>query len=169
LAKFAERGAVGVPVSIAAELDARTYNANVTALAGQVLDKYEPVQGFIAALQWARSQEGKPNIWGSVGPSGYDCSGFMSAITNVIRGNSPYARLGSTASLPWAGFTPGNGMLTIRSTPNAGGGIGHMASTLLGVNVESTGSIGVRVGGSARGAGNGLFSERAHIAMATGG
>jgi hypothetical protein len=160
---FAEGGAVGAPVSIAAELDARTYNANMNALAGQVIDRYEPVQGFIGALQWAKSQVGKPYIWGSAGPSGYDCSGFMSAITNVIRGNSPYARLGSTASFPWSGFSAGNGMFTIGSTPNAGDGIGHMAGTLLGVPVESTGSVGVRVGGSARSASNGLFTERAHL------
>src|SRR5690606_27814279 len=44
------------------------------------------------ALRFARSQAGKPYVWGGVGPAGYDCSGFMSAITNVIKGRYPYRR-----------------------------------------------------------------------------
>jgi TP901 family phage tail tape measure protein len=128
----------------------------------------EPVQGFVEALNWAKSQSGKPYIWGGVGPGGYDCSGFMSAITNVIRGRSPYSRVGSTANFPWSGFSSGYGLFTVGSTPNAGGGIGHMAGTLLGTNVESTGDH-VRYGAAARGASNGLFSTRAHLAMFNGG
>jgi hypothetical protein len=92
----------------------------------------------------------------------------MSAITNVIRGRSPYSRVGSTANFPWSGFSPGYGLFTVGSTPNAGGGIGHMAGTLLGTNVESTGDH-VRYGAAARGASNGLFSTRAHLAMFNGG
>jgi hypothetical protein len=124
----------------------------------------EPGIGMVAALQWARSQVGKPYLWGSAGPTGFDCSGFMSAITNVIRGRSANSRLGSTASFPWAGFAGGDGLFTIGSTKNAGGGIGHMAGTLLGVNVESRGGQGVVVGGSARGAHDRLFGTRAHLA-----
>jgi hypothetical protein len=124
---------------------------------------------FGRALAWARSQVGKPYIWGGVGPAGYDCSGFQSAIANVLLGQSPYSRRGSTATFPWPGFAPGDGVFTVGSTPNAGGGIGHMAGTLLGVNVESRGGQGVVVGGSARGAHDGLFSTRAHLAMANGG
>jgi cell wall-associated NlpC family hydrolase len=125
--------------------------------------------GIGRALQWAKSQAGKPYVWGGVGPGGYDCSGFMSAITNVIRGRNPYSRLGSTATFPWGGFAPGYGPFTIGSTPNAGGGIGHMAGTLGKVNVESRGGDGVVVGSSARGASSGLFSTRASIRMAKGG
>jgi TP901 family phage tail tape measure protein len=128
----------------------------------------EPVHSYIGALNWAKTQVGKPYIWGGVGPVGYDCSGFMSAITNVIRGRSPYSRVGSTANFPWAGFGAGNGIFTIGSTPNAGGGIGHMAGTLLGVGVESTGDH-VRVGGDARLASNSLFGTRAHLVADTGG
>jgi hypothetical protein len=128
----------------------------------------EPVQGFVEALNWAKSQSGKPYVWGATGPGGYDCSGFMSAITNVIRGRSPYSRVGSTANFPWSGFSPGYGLFTVGSTKNAGGGIGHMAGTLLGTNVESTGDH-VRYGAAARGASNGLFSTRAHLAMFNGG
>jgi hypothetical protein len=135
---------------------------------GAVKKGMEPVVGYAKALKWAMAQAGKPYIWGATGPGGYDCSGFMSAITNVIRGRNPYSRVGSTASFPWGGFAPGYGMFTIGSTGNAGGGIGHMAGTLLGVNVESTGNH-VRYGSTARGASNGLFTTRAHLAMANGG
>jgi hypothetical protein len=129
----------------------------------------EPVQGYVGALNWAKTQVGKPYIWGGVGPGGYDCSGFMSAITNVIHGRNPYSRVGSTATFPWPGFGPGNGLFTIGSTKNAfGSGIGHMAGTLLGVGVESTGNH-VRVGGDARLASNSLFGIRAHLVADSGG
>jgi TP901 family phage tail tape measure protein len=137
--------------------------------AGEIRKLLEPATGMVGALNWARSQVGKPYIWGSAGPNGYDCSGFQSAITNVILGRSPYSRLGSTATFPWSGFSAGYGQYTIGSTPNAGGGIGHMAGTLLGVNVESNGSDGVVVGSGARGAADSLFSTRAHLAMFNGG
>lgn len=127
-------------------------------------DVMEPAMGMARGLAYARSQVGKPYLWGSAGPAGFDCSGFMAAITNVVRGNSPNSRLGSTATFPWAGFASGSGLFTIGSTPDAGGGIGHMAGTILGVNVESRGGQGVVVGGSARGASNGLFAKRAHLA-----
>jgi hypothetical protein len=118
--------------------------------------------GAAAALAWARTQVGKPYIWGAVGPRGYDCSGFMSAITNVMRGRNPYSRVGATGSFPWAGFAPGLGgqfaIGAFRGNP------GHMAGTLApGINVESSGGVGVRVGGGARGASNGMFSIRGHI------
>jgi TP901 family phage tail tape measure protein len=129
----------------------------------------EPMTGLFAALKWARTQVGKPYVWGSAGPGGYDCSGFQSALVNVARGRNPYSRLGSTATFPWSGFASGYGAYTIGSTKNAGGGIGHMAGTLLGVNVESAGGVGVRVGGSARGASSSLFNTHAHLAMFNGG
>lgn len=115
------------------------------------------VGGGGPALGWARSQVGKPYIWGGVGPRGYDCSGFQSAIENVIQHRYPYARRFTTASFPAAGWAPGPGTYMIGRTRNAGGGIGHMAGTLGGVNVESRGSVGVVVGPRARGARNGLF------------
>jgi hypothetical protein len=138
--------------------------------------EYQAAKSFVTesgpwgrALSWARTQVGKPYIWGGVGPTGYDCSGFQSAITNVLLGQNPYARRGSTANFPWPGFAAGDGVYTVGSTPNAGGGIGHMAGTLLGVNVESRGGQGVVVGGSARGAHDGLFGTRAHLATFHGG
>lgn len=89
-------------------------------------------------------------------------SGFQSAITNVMRGRNPYSRVGATGSFPWAGFAPGLGgqyaIGAFRGNP------GHMAGTLApGINVESSGGVGVRVGGGARGANNGMFNIRGHL------
>jgi hypothetical protein len=114
------------------------------------------------ALAWAKTQVGKPYIWGGVGPAGYDCSGFMSAVLNVLNGRPPHSRVGTTASFPWGGFQPGiGGRFSIGAFK---GDPGHMAGTLGGTNVESSGSVGVRVGGGARGADNGMFTIRAHVA-----
>ncbi|HEX5811717.1 MAG TPA: hypothetical protein VFY38_06445, partial [Pseudonocardia sp.] len=116
--------------------------------------------GALAGLAWARTQVGKPYIWGATGPSGYDCSGFMSAIVNVMRGANPYSRVGSTASFPWPGFIGGSGAgLNIGAFK---GNPGHMAGTVAGVNVESAGSVGVRVGGPV-GANHPMFSTHAYL------
>ena len=45
------------------------------------------------AKQFAQGQVGKPYVWGGVGPNGYDCSGFMSALTNVLRGHYAFSRV----------------------------------------------------------------------------
>lgn len=122
------------------------------------------------ALRFARSQVGKPYQWGGVGPNGYDCSGFMSAITNVIRGKPPHSRVGATGSFPWPGFAGGFGGakgFTIGSTRNYGGsGVGHMAGTLGGVNVESSGGVGVHMGAGARGWNSSGFTTHAHLTKA---
>jgi phage-related protein len=113
------------------------------------------------ALQWARSQVGKPYQWGGVGPAGYDCSGFMGAIQNVIMGKKPNSRVwatgafnGSNAPSGWKRSEKAPFMVGITNA-----GVGHTAGTLNGVNVESAGGVGVRVGASARGYNNGLFTD----------
>jgi len=116
------------------------------------------------AQQFARGQVGKPYIWGGVGPGGYDCSGFMSAITNVLTGRNPYGRVGSTSGFPWPGFAPGVGQFTIGSSPNyRSSGVGHMAGTLGGLNVESRGGAGPVTGIAARGYTDPGFSAIAHL------
>jgi hypothetical protein len=122
-------------------------------------------KGHEAALRFAKSQVGKPYQWGGVGPSGYDCSGFMSALTNIIRGKPPHSRVGATSTFPWSGFKPGyGGGFTIGSTRSYAGGVGHMAGTLNGVNVESSGGIGVHIGAGARGWNDPGFTTAAHLA-----
>jgi phage-related minor tail protein len=119
---------------------------------------YNPSLG--GALNFARSQVGKPYVWGGVGPGGYDCSGFMSALLNVVQGRNPYSRRFATGGFPAAGFTPGGGAFAIGSFR---GNPGHMAGTINGVNVESAGGVGVRVGPGARGARDSLFSGLYHL------
>jgi len=121
------------------------------------------------AKEFARSMVGKPYVWGGAGPGGSDCSGFMSQITNVLRGQAPHSRLGSTASMPWSGFAPGlTTSFSIGNTKNAGGGVGHMAGTLGGENVESRGGVGPQIGGGARGATDGLFPDKFSLGEAGG-
>lgn len=124
--------------------------------------------GYASALEWAKSQAGKPYIWASSGPNGYDCSGFMSAILNVIQGKNPYSRRFSSGD---AGGPSMAGMTLNKQSPFMVGAVhgnpGHVAGTLNGVNVESTGSAGVRVGKSARGWNDSLF--RYHYGLAKGG
>jgi hypothetical protein len=116
------------------------------------------------AQKFAQSQRGKPYGWGAVGPRSYDCSGFMSAITNVLRGKYPHNRVGATAGFPWNGFKRGPGQFTIGSTRNYGGsGIGHMSGTLGGLKVESRGGRGVLVGSAAMGAYARGFNQVYHL------
>jgi hypothetical protein len=113
-----------------------------------------------AALNWAKAQAGKPYVWGGDGPTGFDCSGFMSSIESVIRGQKPHRRWatgafsGKTAPPGWV--LNGNSPFRIGIT-NAG--VGHTAGTLGKTNVESRGGAGVVVGKGARGYKDKLFSS----------
>lgn len=123
-----------------------------------------PQNRIDAAKNFARSQVGDPYTWGGVGPNGFDCSGFMSAITNVLLGRTPYSRVGATSSFPWGGFRPGPGQFTIGSTKQyPGSDVGHMAGTLDGMNVESRGGIGVIIGPAARGYKDSGFDTVYHL------
>ena len=113
-----------------------------------------------AALKWAKSQNGKPYQWGGNGNPSWDCSGFMSAIESVIRGQKPHRRWatgafsGKTAPPGWVYH--GNSPFKIGIT-NAG--VGHTAGTLGKTNVESRGGDGVIVGSRARGYKDSLFTS----------
>ena len=118
--------------------------------------------GYATALKWARAQNGKPYIWGGVGPRGFDCSGFMGAIENVIRGLNPFSRRWATGAFSGSSG-PGGWVRNARSPFQIGitnAGVGHTAGTLNGVNVESRGGDGVVVGKSARGYNSSLFTSR---------
>lgn len=111
-----------------------------------------------AGLAWAKTQNGKPYQWGGNGNPSWDCSGFMSAIESVIRGQKPHRRWatgsfsGKTAPPGWVYH--GNSPFRIGVT-NAG--VGHTAGTVGKTNVESRGGTGVIVGSGARGYNNSLF------------
>jgi hypothetical protein len=97
---------------------------------------------------FARREAGKPYIWGGVGPTGYDCSGFVSAVLNAALGVGPYFRRGSTGTMPWPGSSPGTGSFTygfFKGSP------GHTAGNIGGLAFESTNGS-TRVGGAARSA-----------------
>lgn len=114
-----------------------------------------------AALRWARTQAGKPYQWGGNGDPSWDCSGFMSAIESVIRGEKPHRRWATGAFHGTKG--PAGWVRDLKSPFMIGitnAGVGHTAGTLNGVNVESRGGDGVVVGKKARGYKDSLFTSR---------
>ncbi|WP_367324806.1 hypothetical protein [Streptomyces sp. HUAS ZL42] len=111
------------------------------------------------ALAWAKTQNGKPYQWAGNGNPSWDCSGFLSAIESVIRGERPHRRWATGA------FPPGtSGWVRNLNSPFMIGitnaGVGHTAGTIGGVNVESRGGDGVIVGKRARGYSDSLFTSR---------
>lgn len=113
------------------------------------------------ALSWARTQAGKRYQWGGNGNPSWDCSGFVSAIESVLRGQKPHRRW---ATMAFSGAAAPPGWKQNASSPFRVGitnsGVGHTAGTIGGVNVESRGGDGVVVGKKARGYSNGLFTSR---------
>lgn len=121
--------------------------------------------GVMDAVEFAKAQDGKPYIWGGVGPVGYDCSGYMSAIANVLTGaGNPHKRIFATGMVtpgkPFGPFVPGSGGPFEIGVKH--GSPGHTAGTLNGVNVESTGNH-VRYGKDAHGATDKQFNMIFHI------
>ncbi|WP_109000763.1 hypothetical protein [Streptomyces rishiriensis] len=113
-----------------------------------------------AGLKWARTQAGLPYQWAGNGDPSWDCSGFMSAIESVIRGQKPHRRW---ATMAFSGETAPPGWVYHGNSPFRIGitnaGVGHTAGTIGGVNVESRGGDGVVVGSRARGYNNSLFGS----------
>lgn len=115
--------------------------------------------------RFLHEQAGKPYVWGGVGPDGYDCSGLVSAVTNVLRGEgNPYRRLGTAASQPWPGFTRG-----LSSSFASGFNDNHTALTLAGLNGEAqTFGVPVLVGPRAAGADSAQFTGTASLPLVGG-
>ncbi|MFH8405580.1 transglycosylase SLT domain-containing protein [Streptomyces sp. NPDC018019] len=113
-----------------------------------------------AGLAWAKTQAGKPYQWGGNGNPSWDCSGFMSAIESVIRGEKPHRRWatgafsGGTAPPGWKLKDKAPFMVGITNA-----GVGHTAGTLNGTNVECRGGQGCIVGKGARGYSDGMFTS----------
>ncbi|MFF9758568.1 phage tail tape measure protein [Streptomyces caelestis] len=116
---------------------------------------------FKKGLAWARTQAGKAYQWGGNGNPSWDCSGFVSAIESVIRGQQPHRRWATGA---FSGATAPPGWVLNKKSPYMIGitnaGVGHTAGTLNGVNVESRGGDGVVVGSRARSYKSALFTHR---------
>jgi TP901 family phage tail tape measure protein len=107
------------------------------------------------AVNFLHQQDGKPYLWASAGPNGYDCSGIVSAVYNILHGHSPYSHTFSTESAGQFFPKPGqNGpMAAAWSHPGqapASNSVGHMMGRVGNLNFESTGSRGVHLGKTTR-------------------
>ncbi|KDN73912.1 replication protein [Streptomyces olindensis] len=118
-------------------------------------------KGYKAALSWARTQDGKRYQWGGNGNPSWDCSGLVSAIESVIRGQKPHRRWATGA---FSGATAPPGWVLNKRSPYMIGitnsGVGHTAGTINGTNVESRGGDGVVIGPGARSYKDSLFTHR---------
>ncbi|MDX2538580.1 phage tail tape measure protein [Streptomyces scabiei] len=118
-------------------------------------------KGYKSALSWARTQNNKPYQWGGNGDPSWDCSGLVSAIESVIRGEKPHRRW---ATGSFSGATAPPGWVLNKKSPYQIGitnaGVGHTAGTINGVNVESRGGDGVVIGAGARSYKDSLFTHR---------
>src|SRR6266540_1193084 len=129
------------------------------------------------AKTFAKNQDPKKYKIGSVGPTTYDCSSFMSAIINVLRGkkgNARFTRLFGTATmstvLPTLGFQQGRGdandfTIGWYTKKEKGTKYGHTAGSLGGVNVECRGGKGVVIGPAARSPGDKMFKHHMHLSI----
>jgi hypothetical protein len=121
--------------------------------------------GSGAGGAFVRAQNGKPYVWASAGPGGYDCSGIVSAVYNVLHGKNPYSHTFSTGSLPGGWFTKsgiGGPLTAAWSNPGeapASSTTGHMMGMVNGLTFESSGSRGVHLGATTR-----RLTDFAHIA-----
>ncbi len=111
---------------------------------------------------------GRPYDYGGVGPTGWDCSGFMSSIYAVLMGKDPNKRYFTTESdFAALGFEPGlaPGAFNIGIKRGGGGRNSHMAGTMPdGTNVESGGSHNsTAFGGPAAGAAD--FPLKFHLPL----
>jgi hypothetical protein len=123
-----------------------------------------PVSDDVAGVQsWIQRQHGKPYVWAGVGPDGYDCSGMVGAVYNLMHGQTPHRRVFSTHNQADFFPKPGPGVFTAgwaHAGERGGGRVGHTAGNLAGLAFESRGSDGVVVGDRATGVGS--FARLGH-------
>lgn len=114
-------------------------------------------------IDWARTQAGKVYQYGGTGNPSWDCSGIAGALWAKATGKPTNARYFTTdsnfAALGWQRGMGGENDLSI-GTNGGSGTNGHMASTVDGVNVESSSGDGVEVGPGALGAAD--FAQQWH-------
>lgn len=153
------RLAKGVPNNLLDKMLGFLGNEDKKAVGGPVVQR---------GLAWARTQHGKAYQWGGNGNPSWDCSGLVSAIESVIRGESPHRRWATGA---FSGNTAPGGWVRGLNSPYQIGitnaGVGHTAGTIAGVNVESRGGDGVVIGSGARGVNSSMWTDRYGYAPAT--
>ncbi|MCM3660252.1 NlpC/P60 family protein [Georgenia satyanarayanai] len=107
-----------------------------TAPAPQPQPKPEPApqpppsssSGAKAALDWARTQLGKPYVWGAAGPNGYDCSGLTQtafARAGISLPRTTKAQYAATTRVPVDQLQAGD--LVFYSNNGTASGIYHVA------------------------------------------
>jgi hypothetical protein len=150
---FAQGGAVTwpFPVSLAGLWKPSPAELRAAVLYGPAFTG--PISGNIAGIQsWIRAQAGKPYIWASAGPSGYDCSGATSAVWNLIHGRGAYSHTFSTMNeapffpLPGFGGVYSAGWTNPGERGPGGNSVGHTAGVFAGLPFESRGGDGFVVG-----------------------
>lgn len=125
--------------------------------------------GITRALNAARSVTGNAYVWGGTGPTGFDCSGMVGWIQQILMGmdaaEAAGRRLYTTYSLlggSSAGLQPGAGPAGTAFV--VGVNQEHMAASLAGNNIEAGGAHGTSsLNGPAVGANDGQFTSRFHL------
>jgi peptidoglycan hydrolase-like protein with peptidoglycan-binding domain len=125
------------------------------------------------AQELAYELAGGRYLWGGVSRRGSDSSGFMSILLNSVQDRRDvYVRRFCTGNLGERagdlGLRSGLGdegdfNIGVRYPFESRCGIGHVAGTIGGLNVESRGGRGVLVGSLARGAASTLFLHHFHF------
>ncbi|WP_216897602.1 transglycosylase SLT domain-containing protein [Nocardia alni] len=143
---------------------------------------------MVNAHEFARSMDGQSYLMGGEAPGPVDCSGFMSAIADVVLGGTGHGRWWATTAFPksqagsvnaggqnWAGGLGKGFSIGVIGGADSGGANGHTAGTLTGygkfatVNVEAGGSHNnVAYGGPAAGANNSEFPTQYHLPIIDG-
>lgn len=126
-----------------------------------------------AARSYADSMSGTGYQMGGFGPGGIDCSGFVSAIVNVLMGLDPYdSRMSTVTEGSWLtakGFSMGlggPGDVRIGWWDNGGGANGHTAGTFDdGTNFESGGNSGGALVGGSTGYNDPQFDQHAFFTV----
>ncbi|QIS16501.1 tape measure protein [Nocardia arthritidis] len=122
--------------------------------------------GIEEAIKAAQEMEGHAYKWAGIGPSNFDCSGFIGFLQQVAMGlGKATKRLYTTNTLlegQTAGLKPGTGPSD--TWFRVGVSTEHMAATIAGLNVESGGAYGTSgIGGGRAGAADSQFPNKFYL------
>jgi hypothetical protein len=178
-AQFGTKGLPGVPYMAVGKMNSAVrkfvtdkWNAWMSTQGGGGLadfgDLSDVSAGLRRAANFVKATVGRPYQWGGGGPR-YDCSGYMAAIQKALHGpvstTGHVGRLYTTMSFRGrsapAGWVQGlRSPFEVGVINGASARGSHMAGTLMGVNVESSGSRGTHSGPSARGSRSSYFTHQ---------